>query len=140
MIFMIIMVIVTIMIVIILCFRHPTPKSHSGDVHWHEYTAKDKNYLHIGPGNTGMKRALRADKAAFWNKLLPKLMAETSVTNEKPKLMAEPSVTIEECHFTDRSFTGVIVTGFVAVLVLLLLQVAVVVKIFRCRSPKPRSL
>ena len=127
MIIVIIMIVIIIIIVIILCFRHPTPPSHNGDGYWHEYTTKDKNYLHIGPGNMGMKRSLRADKAAFWNKLLPKLMAKTSVT-------------IEKCNFTDRSFTGVIVTGFVGVLVLLLLQVAVVVKIFRCRSPKPRSL
>lgn len=108
-------------------YRHPTPPSQGGAVYWQEYTVKEKKYLHIGSGSTGMKRSLRADRAAFWNKLLPKLMAETSVTMQK-------------CNYIEPKFTGLIVTGFVAGLVLLLLQIAVVVKIFRCRSPKPRSL
>ena len=53
-------------------FSNPTPSS--ADVAWRPATHNEIDYLYINHGNFAMHRHLRADKAEFWNVLVPRLI------------------------------------------------------------------
>lgn len=73
-------------------FGHPVSDARD----WSPYTKRNRTYLLLSPNNTGPRRDLRADKVAFWNRLIPDLvgsLASNATPVAKPQL-PKPTVNL----------------------------------------------
>lgn len=57
------------------CFSNPTPVKQE-IIRWDQFNSTRLNYMSISALQTMMKEHFRAEKMAFWNKLIPKLLAQ----------------------------------------------------------------
>lgn len=92
---------------------HPASNTHD----WSPYTKRNRTYLLLSPNNTGPRRDLRADKVAFWNRLVPHLVDSLAV-NATP--VATPVATQQLLKPTVKMWVLLASIGVLFVVVLLL--------------------
>lgn len=101
--------------------RDPTPSGFGGGYTWEPFRPATSDYLHIGANTTEMRRHLRAQTVAFWNELVPALLAREARAAPPPK-----TYRVEMWLFVGIS---------VALLFLLLLALVAMMRNVRSSSP-----
>ena len=56
--------------------RQPTGGGAEGEVTWSRYTRADRRYLRLSAEGSSMQAHLRATHVAFWNRLIPAMLAQ----------------------------------------------------------------